>query len=177
MRSRQSRVYGMTLLLILAGVSHAAYAMYKCPQSVGSYAYQETPCDGGMEMPPVRDPVPDSPAPGRNVAIPLQPPAPITPQPAPQPFPSGAKEPGPTDVAMGQLTNIFDTIFGALYYHLVIGGIGGTFIGYWASYRNRSFWNWFWLCVAFNPGVIFWFFLFRGEDPIRPDYKSLRLKD
>jgi hypothetical protein len=39
-------------------------------------------------------------------------------------------------------------------------------IGWWAAYRNRSFWNWFLLSMVFTPGLTFWFFLFRGRDPV-----------
>jgi hypothetical protein len=127
-------------------------------------------------MPHVRDPVAANPATNSKTA-PVQPAASLYPPPALQPFPSGPdapKEPGPTDEALDRLGNIFGTIFGALFAHFVLGGIGGTLIGFWASRRNRSFWNWFWLCVIFSPTTIFWFFLFRGEDPVRPDYRQVQ---
>ena len=177
MHNKQSMISRLALLVVLAGFPLTASAVYKCQQASGSSSYQDAPCDGGVEMPHARNPVAANPASNPNAMIPAQPTAGTIPSPAPQPLPSGpatASEPGPTDEALGRLTNIFGSIFGALFAHFVIGGIGGTLIALWASQRNRSFWNWFWLCVIFSPTTIFWFFLFRGEDPVRPDYRQVQ---
>ena len=171
------------LIAVLGFFSLAASAqVFKCKQPDGSYAYQGIPCQGGPSTQQVIETnrhgvVSTTEVSGtRRGVLPPEPPfESMEPRNRAQP----AQETRTTDSNEGRSASTVAASppatdqapvnhasdLAGLLIQCAVYAVFAALIGWWANARNRSFWSWFTLSMLFTPGIVFWFFLFRGRDP------------
>ncbi len=177
-RRKQGAIIGyLVFTFALAGFSSSASAMYKCIGENGTPSFQDSPCQTAVHD-KSNDTVIRTKAP-----IPIEEPKRYVP-PKSQPEQKSvqmdteqnvnATQPNTDDATvMGKTTARGKGTFLDFLPFLVVYLGFSALLGWWASARNRSFWNWFFLSLIFTPSLIFWIFLlFRGSDPERPAWAN-----